>query len=81
MAGVDTIRRPWRLRISEVLRHLEAEGLVESIPQQGPAVARPDPAKADQIYELRGLLEAEAARACAEKATPADVQSLVAPPS
>ena len=67
-----------RTVVREVLRHLEAEGLVESIPQQGPAVARPDPAKADQIYELRGLLEAEAARACAEKATPADVKRLSA---
>ena len=41
-------------------------------------MARPDPAKADQIYELRGLLEAEAARACAERATPADVERLAA---
>jgi DNA-binding GntR family transcriptional regulator len=67
-----------RTVVREVLRHLEAEGLVESIPHQGPAVARPDPAKADQIYEIRALLEAEAARACAERATPADVKRLAA---
>jgi DNA-binding GntR family transcriptional regulator len=67
-----------RTVVREVLRHLEAEGLVESIPQQGPAVARPDPAKAAQIYEIRALLEAEAARACAERATPADVKRLSA---
>lgn len=65
-----------RTVVREVLRHLEAEGLVESIPNQGPAVARPDPAKAAQIYEIRALLEAEAARACAQRATPTDVKRL-----
>jgi GntR family transcriptional regulator, trigonelline degradation regulator len=65
-----------RTVVREVLRHLEAEGLVESIPQQGPAVARPDPAKAAQIYEIRAVLEAEAARACAQRTAPADVKRL-----
>ncbi|HET6158687.1 MAG TPA: GntR family transcriptional regulator [Dongiaceae bacterium] len=65
-----------RTVVREVLRHLETEGLVESIPHQGPAVARPDPTKAAQIYEIRALLEAEAARACAQRATPADVKRL-----
>src|SRR5215813_6435109 len=65
-----------RTVVREVLRHLEAEGLVESIPQQGPAVARPDPARAAQIYEIRALLEADAARACAQRVTPADVKRL-----
>jgi len=65
-----------RTVVREVLRHLETEGLVESIPHQGPAVARPDPAKAAQIYEIRALLEAEAARACALRATPAEVKRL-----
>lgn len=54
-----------RTVVREVLRHLEAEGLVETIPHQGPAIARPDPGQAAQIYELRALLEGEAARACA----------------
>jgi DNA-binding GntR family transcriptional regulator len=65
-----------RTVVREVLRHLETEGLVESIPQQGPAVAKPDPEKAAQIYEIRALLEAEAARACAARATPTDVKQL-----
>jgi DNA-binding GntR family transcriptional regulator len=65
-----------RTVVREVLRHLETEGLVESIPHQGPAVARPDPTKAAQIYEIRALLEAEAARACALRATPGDVKRL-----
>lgn len=62
--------------VREVLRHLEAEGLVETIPHQGPAVSRPDPAQAAQIYEIRGLLESEAARACALKAPPEAVAEL-----
>lgn len=55
-----------RTIVREVLRHLETEGLVESIPQQGPIVATIDRDKAAQIYEIRGLLEGHAARACAE---------------
>lgn len=54
--------------VREVLRHLEAEGLVETIPHHGPVVARFDPAKVEQIYEIRGLLEAMAAGACAQQA-------------
>src|ERR1700733_13856438 len=67
-----------RTVVREVLRHLEAEGLVENPPQQGPAVARPDPAKAAQIYEIRGLLEGEAARAYARISTPDGVARLAA---
>jgi DNA-binding GntR family transcriptional regulator len=52
--------------VREVLRHLEAEGLVETIPNQGPVVARFEPAKVAQMYEIRGVLEAMAASACAQ---------------
>jgi len=55
--------------VREVLRHLEAEGLVETVPHQGPIVARFDAARVEQIYEIRALLEAMAARACADQAT------------
>lgn len=65
-----------RTVVREALRHLESEGLVEIIPQQGPAVARLDVSQAAQVYEIRALLEAEAARAAAERATPADVAGL-----
>nr|WP_294863717.1 GntR family transcriptional regulator [uncultured Pseudogulbenkiania sp.] len=54
--------------VREVLRHLETEGLVESIPHQGPVVATLDADKAAQIYEIRALLEGHAARLCAERA-------------
>ncbi|MFP6561813.1 GntR family transcriptional regulator [Paraburkholderia sp. B3] len=65
-----------RTIVREVLRHLETEGLVEVIARQGPVVAQLNPAQVSEIYELRGLLEANAARACAEQSTPALVKEL-----
>jgi GntR family transcriptional regulator, trigonelline degradation regulator len=64
-----------RTVVREVLRHLETEGLVETA-RTGPIVARLDPTQVAEIYELRGLLEANAARACAEKATPEVIKTL-----
>jgi DNA-binding GntR family transcriptional regulator len=55
--------------VREVLRHLEAEGLVVH-EGRGPSVARPTADQARQIYEIRGHLEALAARACAEAGRP-----------
>ena len=52
--------------VREVLRHLEAEGQVEIMPQRGPIVANPTTEQAGQIYEIRAMLEALAARGCAE---------------
>lgn len=54
--------------VREVLRHLETEGLVQTIPHHGPVVAKLDRQAAAQIYEIRGLLEASAAHAAAERA-------------
>ncbi|HEX4766151.1 MAG TPA: GntR family transcriptional regulator [Lichenihabitans sp.] len=65
-----------RTVVREVLRHLETEGLVETLPQQGPAVVKLDVSQAAQVYEIRALLEAEASRAAAERATPAEIARL-----
>lgn len=65
-----------RTVVREVLRHLETEGLVETLAHHGPIVARLDPASVEEIYEIRALLEAHAARACAENATDETVQQL-----
>lgn len=51
--------------IREVIRHLEAEGLVEMLAKQGPIVARLDWNDARQIYEIRAALEAAAVADCA----------------
>ncbi len=58
-----------RTVVREVIRHLEAEGLVESLPR-GPAVAKPSQDQAAQIYEIRALLEGAAAYACAALKSP-----------
>jgi GntR family transcriptional regulator, trigonelline degradation regulator len=55
-----------RTIVREVLRHLESEGLVQTLPHKGPIVAKPTVAEMQQIYELRALLEGLAARTCAE---------------
>lgn len=67
-----------RTVVREVLRHLEAEGLVDSIPNQGPIVAVLDAQTAAQIYEIRALLEGDAAMACARCADDGVVSRLAA---
>ncbi|SEN26456.1 transcriptional regulator, GntR family [Gemmobacter aquatilis] len=54
--------------VREAIRYLEAEGLVETLARSGPMVAKLDWARARQVYDIRGLLEAEAASACARLA-------------
>ena len=51
--------------VREVIRILEAEGLVETMPNRGPMVATLDWPRARQIYDIRLLLEQGAASACA----------------
>lgn len=46
-----------RTSIREALRHLEAEGLITVVPHKGPTVAVMDKQEAQQLYELRALLE------------------------
>lgn len=54
--------------VREVIRYLEAEGLVETLANKGPIVAQLDWNQAHQIYEIRLLLEQSAAAACARTA-------------
>src|SRR5690242_7230247 len=58
-----------RTTIREAIRELAAEGLVTSIPQKGSIVAVPSRKEAAEVYEVRALLEAAAARQFAERAT------------
>lgn len=67
-----------RTIVREVLRHLETEGLVESLPNQGPIVAILEGDTAAEIYEIRALLEGEAAMACAQHADEHTVTALAA---
>ncbi|MGL4312304.1 MAG: GntR family transcriptional regulator [Paracoccaceae bacterium] len=51
--------------VREAIRYLEAEGLVETQSRSGPVVAAMDWPQARQVYDIRRLLEADAAAACA----------------
>ncbi|ESR23743.1 GntR family transcriptional regulator [Lutibaculum baratangense] len=65
-----------RTVVREVLRHLEAEGLVEILPHHGPIVARLDLETVEQIYEMRMVIEVMVVRSCAERIGAADVDLL-----
>ncbi|MEH7827996.1 GntR family transcriptional regulator [Gemmobacter denitrificans] len=54
--------------VREAIRYLEAEGLVELQGRSGPIVARLDWDQARQVYDIRRLLESDAAAACARLA-------------
>jgi DNA-binding GntR family transcriptional regulator len=51
--------------VREAIRYLEAEGLVETQARSGPVVAKLDWGRARQVYNIRSLLEADAASTCA----------------
>ncbi|HEU5158326.1 MAG TPA: GntR family transcriptional regulator [Streptosporangiaceae bacterium] len=65
-----------RQPIRESLHRLQAEGWVELRPGQGAFVHTPTEQEVDQLLDVRGLLEGEAARLAAGAATPDDVESL-----
>ena len=61
-----------RTVIREALRHLEAEGLVDIVPNRGPVVVTITREDAEALYETREVVEAAAARLAATRATPAE---------
>jgi DNA-binding GntR family transcriptional regulator len=62
--------------VREALRQLVAEGLLESVPNQGTVVARLGVDSARDLYEVRALLEGYAGRLFAERASDADRAAL-----
>jgi len=65
-----------RTVIREAVRLLEAEGLIEIVPNRGPFVAFLAPAEAAQVYEVRAVLEALAGQGFAERASGAEIVAL-----
>jgi DNA-binding GntR family transcriptional regulator len=59
--------------VREALRRLEAEKLVTLVPNKGPSVATITWQEAEQIYDVRALLEGEAAALFAARVSDADV--------
>jgi len=56
--------------VSDALRRLEDDGLVESRPRAGTRVRVPSEKDIRELYELREALESQSARLFAERATP-----------
>lgn len=65
-----------RTVIREALRQIEAEGLIEIIPNKGPVVRELSPAEAKDLYRIRAVLEGLAARLFAENASDSMVDEL-----
>jgi DNA-binding GntR family transcriptional regulator len=61
-----------RTVIREALRHLEAEGLVDIVPNRGPVVVTITHEDAEALYETREVIEAAGARLAATRATAAE---------
>jgi DNA-binding GntR family transcriptional regulator len=59
-----------RSSMREALRRLEAEKLVTIVPNRGPSVSEITWEEAKEIYDVRAILEGEAAALFAERATP-----------
>ena len=49
-----------RTLLREALRQIEAEGLVTLVPNRGPVVSVLSYEDAEEIYEVRGILESQA---------------------
>ena len=58
-----------RTSMREALRRLEAEKLITIVPNRGPSVAEITWEEAREIYDVRALLEGEAAALLAERST------------
>lgn len=65
-----------RTAVREALRQLEAEGVVDNIPNKGPVVASVTPDEARCHYEVRAALEALVAQAAAENISKAGATKL-----
>lgn len=65
-----------RATVREAIRQLAAEGLVTSIPQRGAVVAVPTLREAEELYEIRAMLEGLAGRQFVERASDVQVRAL-----
>lgn len=65
-----------RPSVREALRSLEAEKLVEIVPNRGPLVPVITWEQASEIYQVRALLEGEAAAAFATRSTPENIKRM-----
>lgn len=67
-----------RTVVREAVRQLEAEGLIETLPHRGSFVKAMSADEAAQFYDVRGVLEALAARSFTQNATNEELAELQA---
>ena len=67
-----------RTPIREALQRLSAEGLVLHLPNRGMFVAEINASNTQHVYEFRALIDGEAARLAALRASEKDVRDLMA---
>ena len=65
-----------RTVVREALRQLEAEGLIEVIPNRGPVVRTLTAEEAEDIYRIRAVLQGLAAKEFVAHATPEQIETL-----
>jgi DNA-binding GntR family transcriptional regulator len=65
-----------RTSMREALRHLAAEGLIQTTPHKGNVVATVTVEDVQQIYQVRGVIEPLAARLFTERATVQEISAL-----
>ncbi len=65
-----------RTPVREALHRLEAEGLIRFVPNQGAFVSSWGDREAEEIFELRAMLESYAARLCTQRASSEQIGTL-----
>ncbi|MHB2266510.1 GntR family transcriptional regulator [Aliihoeflea sp. PC F10.4] len=65
-----------RTPVREAIRRLEADGIVTHVPHAGAAIRRLDYAEVAELYEMRLVLEATAARFAARAASDVELQEM-----
>jgi len=65
-----------RTTVREALRELTSEGLVTVVPQRGAVVSAPSLAEAEDLYEIRAVLESILVERFVERATDAQLERL-----
>ncbi|MBO9578859.1 MAG: GntR family transcriptional regulator [Microbacteriaceae bacterium] len=67
-----------RTTVREALRELTSEGLVTVVPQRGAVVAAPSLAEAEDLYEIRAVLESLLVERFVERASDEQIERLAA---